>query len=149
MPDLTEEERTFIDTLHTAKLSISKTSKLLSGSHAAIRKYIKDPEKYGKNHGGKRNSKLSSQARRNITIHCKKGAVSASKVSKDLNIAVSCRLVCKILSKHEKIQVFQNKSEASVTVDTLKGRLGCVQKRVLWTEKTKYFCLFRRRKMEF
>lgn len=62
-PNLTEHERTVSDALHMAKLSISRIDRQLG------RPCAKDFKKYGKNHGGKINSKISLQDFHNITIH--------------------------------------------------------------------------------
>lgn len=85
-PDLTEYERTTINSLHTAKLFIKEIAKQLCRYCAAIR-YNSDPKKYDKNHGGKINSNLLPQDRCKITIHAENGAMSASTVKTNLNIA--------------------------------------------------------------
>lgn len=58
-PDLREHKRTTIDALHTAKLFVRKIAKQPGRSRAFIRRYIKKPKKFEKNHGGKKNSKMS------------------------------------------------------------------------------------------
>lgn len=100
-PDLTEHERTIFDAQHTAELFISKIAKRLSRSRAAIRRYIKDSMKCGKNNGVKRNLKLSLQDWHNINNHGIKGAVASSTVKKYLNIAHFYCFFRKILLKHE------------------------------------------------
>lgn len=130
-PYLTKHERATNDPLQTAKIFISKIAKQLGRSRSGIIRYIKDPKKYGKNHEGKRNSKLLQEDCPDIAVHGKKGAESASTEKECSNNAVSCRRVRQTLSENGDLKYAKIKLEPPLQPRHIKARLEWVPERVL------------------
>lgn len=106
---LTEFERGQIQAFRSENVGIRDISRRIGRSDAAVRTYLRDPENYGKNMGGKRRSAVSVRDKRAILREISNKATTIARVKNDLQLNASKSTIWRVVSTSENIRHAQMK----------------------------------------
>lgn len=136
---LTEFERGQIQAFRSENVGIRDISRRIGRSDAAVRTYLRDPENYGKNMGGKRRSAVSVRDKRAILREISNKATTIARVKNDLQLNASKSTIWRVVSTSENIRHAQMKKKPKLTDENKLLRLQWGEEHV--RQRTDWSCI--------
>jgi IS30 family transposase len=114
---LTEFELGQIQAFRSENIGIREVSRRIGRSHAAVRvrTYLRDPENYGKNMGGRRKSAVTPRDQRAILREMSNKVTTVARIKHDLQLAASKTTIWRVVSTSANVVHAKMKKKPKLT----------------------------------